>query len=361
MLLIDVKQSSLDSNGDSEGRNGGSSSPMSASTTNEAPKKMLVMKRNPNPVANTSTKSNSSKQQLSAEEREKAYNEARARIFGESAEGSVSTESESAKVEATENSTLISAAVSNSPSPPPCNTANLPKTKCSGSLDGSNSAVESVRQTNSSSDLQELDGEEQESSKSSEGRSKKQIDPSSWKGTRGQVRNFEAEKNDPDFARRSNAAPRRNNRNNGGNYSNSGRDNNYRGDRGDRGGQQPSYYGNASYNNTQQYNPYMYGMSQATNSIPTAPGIMSQQSNPYYSPYNMDAPFLPPPPPPTLVTPQAPPFTMPPAYDPRNMYPSNNGRGAVYGDEYSSRSNQSPRFNSNANASLNKTDFPPLS
>lgn len=195
-------------------------------TSESGSKKVLVMKRqtsNPNGLVN---KSQDSKPQMSAEEREKAYQEARARIFG--VEGLVS--GESSKRESPSATKASSPAPFSEASNEEVASANkqqdsisekverrevghaamLRKENIGKSPSGSNLASDespdpaatSIRHSSSNPQLQSMNDDYRRANiPSSRGRGKL-VDVGSWKENKSQVRNIEAEKSDPDFVRR---------------------------------------------------------------------------------------------------------------------------------------------------------------
>ena len=198
--------------------------------TEEAPKKVLVMKRSGGSGQNT-MKSGSAKQQMSAEEKEKAYLEARARIFGDEAAAAAANANGTAGSSKSNSPAPGSGPDSGCPSPTPAKTASAPaistpsvsakvekKTPSTTpiaastqSSKGSNAATASPAEPSQGSESESAKFRASNNSGSTKsGRSgKPAVDVTSWKGNKSQVRNVDAERQDPDFARRS--APSANN------------------------------------------------------------------------------------------------------------------------------------------------------
>jgi hypothetical protein len=142
----------------------------STTSTKEPAKKILVMKRRSD-VSNTgSGKYAGAKSQVTAEEREKAYLEARARIFGDE----VGDTGEVGEV--------LEPRSPPSPSPAP-----VAKSTSTTSFTTEEEVVQPSRGANKSL-------------------SSRVVDAGSWKEKRGQTRDVEAEKADPDFVRRNASA-----------------------------------------------------------------------------------------------------------------------------------------------------------
>jgi hypothetical protein len=150
-------------------------------TVSDAPKKLLVMKRSTQSKM-ISSKSNKERLSVTAEERERAYQEARARIFAES-----QTQNDTSQQQST---STPSGSGMNSPSP-------LPEVEVP--LLDAEPEVES--------DLCSSDVVEESTTTKSTSSSSRKIDVSRWTDRsserRGVVRNADVERADPDFVRRS--------------------------------------------------------------------------------------------------------------------------------------------------------------
>eukprot|EP01038_Epipyxis_sp_PR26KG_P006996 gene6996-9560_t len=202
-----------------------------SSTVSAAPKKVQVMKRVTKGEQNNN-KGSMNKQQQSAEEREKAYLEARARIFGEEA-----TTTGDAVIPADMVTPTATVIVQDN--------KNIPKSSSTGSLSTANRVNEKVKQMVSSNNSSTLVVNKAETLNESSGKSgksnssttnsnskkplgrvspplevisnsqknnsgsgklsnnKKVVDVRAWKENKSQVRDVDAERSDPDFVRRS--------------------------------------------------------------------------------------------------------------------------------------------------------------
>lgn len=194
-LLIDYRGQTTDAVPQAASIAAGGSSP-SVPTTSEVPtesssKKVLLMKRKPAEVSSASSKTQSAKPQLSAEDREKAYLEARARIFGEAATGSdqstPTTSSPSPKPTTTTSSDNL-AAIGEASSG---NTSRKPGADKVPALSSSSGKISPVNSSSNTQSTRRAGGGGGGSGKYSN-------------NTRAQVRDAEAERADPDFVRRSN-------------------------------------------------------------------------------------------------------------------------------------------------------------
>lgn len=219
---------------------GGNSAVPSAPSTSAGPdpgKKVLLMKRQTSNTGNASNKNQESKPQMSAEERERAYQEARARIFG--VEGAVSGESSkrdspagtkssspapfveestSGKMpsevdkETTKNSSSVTEKVDNtstvSSSSPVVRQERIGRSGSNNNLpsddrEGFHSASSSMKRSTSNPQVQKVVDEDNTYRRLPSGSRKgKLVDVGSWKENKSQIRNLEAEKSDPDFVRR---------------------------------------------------------------------------------------------------------------------------------------------------------------
>lgn len=200
----------------------------------ESGKKVLVMKRQTNANAgNQSNKTQETKPQLSAEEREKAYLEARARIFGDEGgnEGGDKQKRESPASTKTSSPAPFNDPNNDNDRTPGGSekTAHVSertegynvaatllnrKEKIGKSASGNNltdqsdetntdgNASSAIRRSSSNPQVQNM-GEEDRSLRRVNSRGKgKLVDVGSWKENKSQVRNVEAERSDPDFVRR---------------------------------------------------------------------------------------------------------------------------------------------------------------
>eukprot|EP01034_Spumella_vulgaris_P028530 gene28530-35404_t len=234
-------------------KNTSSSTSSSSSSSSQAPKTFQVMKRNPARTDQDNNKGVSVKTQQTAEDKEKAYQEARARIFGEEAGSTASTPgagtptnevagggtgSSSPALESSSNSKdnkrggaspSTSSRNSNSSSPQPAVTSASAAKGSAGNSAGIASA-QPVKRVSSDSQLSNQQQQQQTGNKKkdkapapptppppppvsvqantsgkNEGTvTKKQavVDANSWKGNKSVMRDVEAERSDPDFARR---------------------------------------------------------------------------------------------------------------------------------------------------------------
>lgn len=195
VLLIDLKpKESVENNRMNDESNNSPNSPGNMSVTSSeqstSQKKVLVMKRHPNHHRNLHTKTNV-KNQITVEEKEKAYNEARARIFGESSPG-------------IEGNTLVN------DSNEPVNPTNTPSTSVNPSLNQSNRIDIPSQTSNTRPIVPETKNTQpvpQHMPSQTSHNKHKPVNVSTWKEKKGQIRNIESEKYDPDFVRRSNVQP----------------------------------------------------------------------------------------------------------------------------------------------------------
>lgn len=172
--------SSIRQSGSATGDSGNSSPVPSGTASQETSvKKVLVMKRNTSNPGLANNKANNSNNsgasgKMSGEDKERAYQEARARIFGESTATTTSDVNIEEKKPSTSNS------------PPPVATTPPP-------------AVDASSATNN---------EESSGMSSAGGRNiNRTVDVGSWKEKKSMIRNVDAERSDPDFRRNSRAVP----------------------------------------------------------------------------------------------------------------------------------------------------------
>lgn len=169
-----------------------------SSGSGKEPKKIMVMKRRSDNGLSASGKFSANKTVATSEDREKAYLEARARIFGESVQ---SGEDNEAVIVAPSLVTDAAPAVETSvasPSPVVCSGSSLDKierTASGGSVSPPPTITVSRKDSGSSTG-----GGQLSSGGSGKGRV---VDVGQWKEKKSQLRNVEAEKADPDFKRRS--------------------------------------------------------------------------------------------------------------------------------------------------------------
>lgn len=194
-------------------------------------KKMTMMKRNPN-RDNDVKKESSKKEKQTAEEKEKAYAEARARIFGIEAESATSAATVSPAVPAathlkksTSDGKLEKAVRSTSPRagsaspPPPVTTvqnatnypavangakkkAQPPAAKKAVSVEASGSASTSSKASSDQQRAATASPAPSDSANDSGKGKKKTVDVTGWKEKKFTVRDQDAERSDPDFSRR---------------------------------------------------------------------------------------------------------------------------------------------------------------
>lgn len=240
-------------------------------TQNSEPKKVLLMKRKQVDNNSSSGKSSTNKPQITAEDRERAYQEARARIFGES-------EGTSAAPQVTSSSS--------SPAPTPTSESANGVKIVNPSVDASESPLLNDETTNhmkrstSGGQLASNNSNNNLNMMSSSGK------------IRAQLRSTEAERNDPDFVRRSNRLP------------------------GNMSGQSSPYVRNAGYSGPYVNNGNYYATNNTGYSEPSSFAGLNPNANTWqqsYAPpnpnqkgynYNNTTDYVPPPP--SLITPTNP-------------------------------------------------------
>ena len=186
-LLIDLENPTLTD-----------SDPSSISNDNDnkiAPKKVLMMKRNPsnNDIKKDNTKT---KQENSSADKERAYAEARARIFGNLADNAESStindnSQDTNKGNTISRSTTASPALSNAKV-----SSDSLKSQDDVGIDRINSSG-NIREINSDNDQIKLQGQ----------KGKKPSDVNAWKGNKAIEKNQYTERADPDFMRMRDANP----------------------------------------------------------------------------------------------------------------------------------------------------------
>jgi hypothetical protein len=173
-------------------------------------KKVLVMKRR-TPASNQTNKNNDgAKPQLSTEEREKAYQEARARIFGN--EGSNTEESPAAphQPEDSNKSNVAQYLVNRNERNVSSTSRPLSKNPSGASLNEQDEPEEQnpssssnfVRSANSSGKEEGRNPKKGQQTGNRPGGKGRLVDVGSWKENKSQVRDKDAERSDPDFVRR---------------------------------------------------------------------------------------------------------------------------------------------------------------
>mmetsp|Transcript_92955 Transcript_92955/g.182140 ORF Transcript_92955/g.182140 Transcript_92955/m.182140 type:complete len:553 (+) Transcript_92955:64-1722(+) len=201
-------------------QNGNSSLHATSAAAAAAPRKMLVMKRRPEQGDSLKNKGNSgaSRPQQSVEDKERAYQEARARIFGDSetstpdgnsaasplnfadevASGASSPKSDVAQPSVGGTVTTLSSIDGSVCSG--TGTGQVSKSPSNSSLSTGIAAQESDSTSRRKSDPPAMLSGQQQQQQQHGG--KKVVNASNWKEVKSQTRNHDVEKLDPDFVRR---------------------------------------------------------------------------------------------------------------------------------------------------------------
>jgi hypothetical protein len=205
-----------------------------ASAAAAAPqRKMQVMKRAPAKEQVQSVKSSGGgKQQQSTEDKEKAYLEARARIFGETgtpnSEGSCSSPVGDSTQQSSGNSTPKSEATSlqGADGGASSGAGQIPKCPSSGSLSAGIASQNASQRRQSDPPQLKSQSHQSPIEKSTSSNSlnaaevggsrRAPVNAGTWKENKSQLRNQDAERSDPDFVRRGNAGSRHNPNSNAG-------------------------------------------------------------------------------------------------------------------------------------------------